>query len=92
MCENIATQRNDTKRYYEQNRDSILEKNKIRYEQNKDAILERNKIKYEAKKDTDEWKEYRRGVNKKYADKRKERLKQEKELLIKLQAQVNALQ
>jgi len=56
----------------------LIERNKIYYEQNRDAILKTNRTKYEEQLDTEEWKECRRVVNKRYAEKRKERLRQEK--------------
>ena len=86
MSKTIASDKEAVRR--EQRRNS----SKRYYEQHREAVIERNKIKYEAKKDTEEWKEDRRRINKTYADKRKERLKQEKELLIKLQAQLDSLQ
>ena len=61
------------------------------YERHKDEVVERSKTRYDAKKDTEEWKARRQKANKTYADKRKERLIQEKALLIKLQEQETAL-
>ena len=48
-------------------------------------------MRYEAKKDTEEWKARRQKANKTYADKRKERLIQDKALLIELQEQNQAM-
>ena len=69
-----------------------MKRNKIYYEQTREAILEKHRTKYEEQKDTEEWKECRRVVNKGYAEKRKERLRQEKELVVKLQTQLSSLQ
>ena len=61
------------------------------YERHRQEVGERRKTKYDANKDTEEWKARRQKANKTYADKRKERLIQEKALLIKLQEQETAL-
>ena len=45
----VQRRRNDAKRYYEKNREVLIERTKIFCEQNREAILEKNKIKYEAK-------------------------------------------
>ena len=57
------------------------------YERHRQEVGERRKTKYDAKKDTEEWKAKRQKANKTYADKRKERLIQDKALLIELQEQ-----
>ena len=61
------------------------------YERHRQEVGERRKTKYDAKKDTEEWKAKRQKANKTYADKRKERLIQDKALLIKLQEQNQAM-
>ena len=61
------------------------------YERHKPEVVERSKTRYDAKKDTEEWKARRQKANKTYADKRKERLIQDKALLIKLQEQSQAM-
>ena len=61
------------------------------YERHRQEVGERRKTKYDAKKDTEEWKAKRQKANKTYADKRKERLIQDKALLIELQEQNQAM-
>ena len=61
------------------------------YERHRQEVGERRKTKYDAKKDTEEWKAKRQKANKTYADKRKERLVQDKALLIELQKQNQAM-
>ena len=61
------------------------------YERHRQEVGERRKTNYDANKDTEEWKAKRQKANKTYADKRKERLMQEKALLIKLQEQSQAM-
>ena len=61
------------------------------YERHKGEVVERSKTRYDAKKDTEEWKAKRQKANKTYADKRKERLIQDKALLIELQEQNQAM-
>ena len=64
---------------------------KIYYKRHKGEVVERSKTRYDAKKDTEEWKARRQKANKTYADRRNERLIQEKAVLIKLQEQATAL-
>ena len=61
------------------------------YERHRQEVGERRKAKYDAKKDTEEWKAKRQKANKTYADKRKQRLIQDKALLIELQEQNQAM-
>ena len=61
------------------------------YERHRQEVGERRKTKYDANKDTEEWKARRQKANKTYADKRKERLIQDKALLIELQEQNQAM-
>ena len=61
------------------------------HERHKPEVVERSKMRYDAKKATEEWKAKRQKANKTYADKRKERLIQDKALLIKLQEQNQAM-
>ena len=61
------------------------------YERHKGEVVERSKTRYDAKTDTEEWKARRQKANKTYADKRKQRLIQDKALLIELQEQNQAM-
>ena len=68
------------KTYYDTHRDEILAKAALKHRE-----------RYDKKKDTETWKEQKSQINKRYNERRRERLHEERELLMKLKEQAQRL-
>ena len=68
------------RKYYEQHREEIRAKAALSYKEY-----------YDKKKDTEAWKEQKSKINKQYREKRKEREREEKELLCQLKEELKML-